>query len=185
MAKKELPPISSFPMTIKDAIYIEHSIGSKNISYEYTVQIDTTLYPNILSYKLTKVKSFLRPSPDSIMNYTIEYFATSDDSVRTILHEWNLEDKQNSTINDPTYIDSDLQQVQIINAFQAKFANLDSTFTSLFGKPVVKDIKSNFFGETERDDVKWIGQNHLNVYLLMFKRNNNIYRNIRVIAYPK
>lgn len=171
-------------MTLKDAISIEQDIGSKDISYDFIFTIDTTLYPNVLRYSLTKVKRFLRPGPDETMDYTIEYFAAPDDSVRTIIHEWNVAKKKN-LLNDSGLIDPDLPQVVIINAFQRRFDELDSIFTSSLGSPFAKDIKSNFLEATERDDIKWVAKNQLNVYLLMFKRDNNIYRQIRAVTYLK
>jgi hypothetical protein len=177
---------NSFPLTLKNAIAIERHIGSKDISYEYTVGIDTSLYPNKPHFGLTKVKRFSRPSTDRGMAYTIEYFATSDDSIRTILHEWNVAEEPNdSALINSASLDSHSPQTNVINAFNRKFAILDSTFTNLLGKPAIQDIKSSFLEETERDDVKWQGLNQLNAYLLMFKRDINTYRQIRVIVYLK
>lgn len=178
--------LNSFPSTLKSAVAIERQLGSKDISYEYTVGIDTSLYPNKLHYRLPKVKRFMRPGTTDGMAYTLEYFATSDDSIRTILHEWNIEEEPNdSALINSALLNSDSPQTNVINAFNRKFATLDSTFTSLLGKPAIKDIKSSFLEETERDDVKWQGSNQLNVYLLMFKRDINTYRQIRLIVYPK
>jgi hypothetical protein len=179
---KDVPSsVNSFPLTLKNAIRTERNIGSQDISYKYTVGIDTSLYPNKLNFRLPKVKRFLRHSVDEGMAYTVEYFVTADDSVRTILHEWNVaEEADNSAL-----VYSDSPQTNVINAFNRKFATLDSTFTNLLGKPVIKDIKNIFLEETERDDVKWQGQDRLNVYLLMFKRDMNTYRQIRLIVYPK
>jgi len=186
MGSKEISSTEiAFPLTLKNAIAIERRMGSKDISYEYTVGIDTSLYPNKPNFKLTKVKRFLRSSRDEGMAYTLEYFATSDDSVRTILHEWNVEEANNSSAVNSVLLDLDIPQASVISAFNSKFAKLDSTFTSLIGNPAVKEIKSNFLEETERDDVKWEGLKQLNVYLLMFKRDMNTYRQIRLIVYPK
>jgi hypothetical protein len=172
---------NNFPLNLKNVIANEISIGSKDISYDYIVGIDTSLYPNKPRFKLTKVKRFLRASPDKIMDYTVEYFATSDDSIRTVMHEWNIsEDLYDSALRD-----SDSPQTIIINAFNRKFELLDSTYTNLLGKPAIKDIKSSFLEQTERDDIKWNGLNQLNVYLLMFKRDMDTYRQIRLIVYPK
>jgi hypothetical protein len=126
----------------------------------------------------------LRVYPDEGTEYVIEYFATSDDSVRTILHEWNVAEKSSSQTGDASWVGAHLPQANTIKVFERKFAELDSTMTSVLGKPAIKDIKSSYLEETERDDVKWVGQNQLNVYLLMFKRDRNTYRQIRMIAYP-
>lgn len=185
-SKEMTPSEAAFPSVLKDAIATERNIGSNDISYEYTVGIDKSLYPNKPNFRLTKVKRFLRPSANDGMTYSVEYFATSDDSVRTILHEWNVaEDTNDSTQINSSLLDSDSPQIKVINTFDRKFASLDSTFTNLLGKPAIKEIKSIFLEETERDDVKWHGLNKLNVYLLMFKRDMNTYRQIRLIVYPK
>jgi hypothetical protein len=51
-------------------------------------------------------------------------------------------------------------------------------------RPSVRDIKGSFLEETERDDVKWFG-NQLSAYILMFKRDINTYRQIRLIIYRR
>lgn len=184
-SQKPLLSATSFPTTLQSVRSIERKIGSKNISYKCTVGIDTSLYPNNLHFKLTKVKRFLRPGTEENMDYTVEYFATSDDSVRTILHEWNVAVKSNSSETNSSLTDTELPQENIIHAFQNKFAQLDSILMSSLGKPILKDIKGNFEEKTERDDIKWVGRNQLNVYLLMFKRDKNTYRQIRMISYLK
>jgi hypothetical protein len=118
------------------------------------------------------------------MEYTIEYFASPDDSVRVILHEWNVAQDPNLKRNYGDSENSDSTQSVVAKTFESKFINLDSTLTALLGKSIVRDIKSNFLEETERDDVKWVG-NQLSAYLLMFKRDTDIYRQIRLIVYPK
>jgi hypothetical protein len=40
--------VSSFPSTLKHAMAVEHRLGSKDVSYEYSLGIDTSLYPNEL-----------------------------------------------------------------------------------------------------------------------------------------
>jgi hypothetical protein len=128
--------VNSFPLILKNAIAIERHLGSKDISYKYTVGIDTSLYPNKQHYRLSKVKRFMRPSSTEGMAYTLEYFATSDDSIRTILHEWNIEEEPNdSALINSALLNSDSPQTNVINAFNRKFATLDSTFTSLLGTP--------------------------------------------------
>ncbi|MDB5276124.1 MAG: hypothetical protein JWR61_1079 [Ferruginibacter sp.] len=173
--------VNSFPITLENAIEMEQNIGSKDISYEYTVGIDTSLYPNKAHFRLTNVKRFLRSSADEGMEYTLEYYATSDDSVRTILHEWDVAEVANDSVS----VNSASPRTNIIKTFDRKFSTLDLTFTKLLGTPSVRNIKSKFLEETERDDVKWQRLNQLNAYLLMFKRDIDTYRQIRLIVYPK
>jgi hypothetical protein len=184
-SKNDASSITHFATTLKDATLIEQSIGSKDISYEYTVGIDTSLYPNKPGFRLTKVKRFLRPGPVDGIDYTIEYFATSDGSIRTILHEWNVAKELHTTADDSSIVFLDSPQTEIIRAFKEKFDNVDSILTASLGLPIYKDIKDNFLEEIERDDIKWTGQNQLNAYLLMFKRDDNTYRQIRLIIYPR
>jgi hypothetical protein len=178
-----LPPVTSFPTTILAADSIERGLGSKDKSFTYAVEIDTSLYPNKLKFQLTKVKRYVRPGLIDRMEYTIEYFATSDDSVRTIVHEWNVANESNLRLNNDSE-NSDSMLSFIIRSFDSKFIGLYSTFTALFGTPTVRDIKSDFFVETNRDDVKWSG-GQLKAYLLMFKRDKDIYRQIRLIVYTR
>jgi hypothetical protein len=115
------------------------------------------------------------------MNHTVEYFASSDDSVRTILHEWNLADLEE---NSSKLVDSISKQFSV-KAFDAKFRTLDSILTTSLGTQTLKDINTGFSEETVRDDVKWSREGGLNVYLLMFKRDGpeSMYRQIRLITY--
>ncbi len=185
-SKEIYSSVNSFPLTLKNAIRTERNLGSKNISYKYSVGIDTSLYPNKLNFRLPKVKRFLRSGADKGMTYTVEYYATADDSVRTILHEWNVaKEEENSTLVNSALIDLDSPQTNVINAFNRKFATLDSTLTNLLGQPAIKNIKNSFLEETERDDVKWQGLDQLNGYLLMFKRDINTYLQIRLIVYSR
>jgi hypothetical protein len=184
-SKDSFSSVDFFPLTLENAIAIERYIGSEDISYKHLVEIDTGLYPNKHHFRLTKVKRFLRPSTDNEIRYTLEYLATSDDSIRTILHEWNVTEEPNNSTSFTDLLDSGSPKTHVIDTFNTKFAILDSTLTNLLGKPVVKDIKDNFLTETERDDVKWQGVNQLNAYLLMFKRDTDTFRQIRLIVYPK
>lgn len=183
--RKPLPPLISFPSTLKSARLIEQGIGSKDISFDYLLEIDTSLYPNKLNYLLTKVKRYQRPSQDEGLSYIIEYFASSDDSVRTIVHEWSVAAYSSLAYNKAKVTDLNLPQAAVIEVFMKKFEFLDSTFTSSLGLPVLKNIRGDYFEDSERDDIKWLGQNPVNVYLLMFKRDKNTFREIRAIVYMK
>lgn len=183
--RKSFPPLTSFPPTLKSARLIEQGIGSKDISYNHLVEIDTGLYPNRLNYLLTKVKRYQRPSQEEGLNYIIEYFASSDDSVRTIVHEWAVAANSSLAYDEAKVTDLNLPQAAVIEVFKNKFEFLDSTFTSSLGLPVLKNIRGNYFEDSERDDIKWLGQNPVNVYLLMFKRDKNTYREIRTIVFMK
>jgi len=109
-------------------------------------------------------------------------FATPDDSIRTIIHEWNVSNSDNKLED---LFDSDLLKADIIKAYNKKFNSLDSTFTALLGKPISKKISKHFLQNTKRDGIKWTIQTNLNIYLLMFKRAINTYREIRAIIYLK
>lgn len=171
------PPVSSFPATLQAATALEKSVGSTDVSFKYNHGIDTSLYPNSPHFDLKKVKRFMRPSSEDGIEYTIEYFMTSDDSIRTILHEWSVAEQEN---DNPV---SHLAQRIIIERFERKFTQLDSNFTALIGLPTLRDIKQGYFIETEKDDVKWPENKTFNAYLFMFKRDKNIYRQIRAVTY--
>lgn len=170
----------SFPFMLESAIAGERQMGSKDISYAYTVGIDTSLYPNKRKFKLMKVKRFSRSNTEEGMEYSVEYFATSDDSVRTILHEWSVSNEATVDLIDPKS-----PQKNIINAFDKKFATLFLISQNLLGEPTLNDIRGTSLEESERDDVKWQGFNRFNAYLLMFKRDLYTYRQIRLIVYLK
>ncbi len=170
--RQQEPPVTSFPNTLKEVKAIERRLDSEDISFSYVLQIDEGLYPNKLHFNLVKVKRYLHAHLNEGIRHTIEYFATADDTVRVILHEWTI-----------GRIDPEAPD-KVMNAINNKFTNLDSTFTSLLGTPIVRNIKNGFQQETERDDVKWTG-NQLNAYLLMFKRDSSFYRQIRLVVYPK
>ncbi|HMT75948.1 MAG TPA: hypothetical protein PKA77_17880 [Chitinophagaceae bacterium] len=164
-------------LTLKEAINFEKQIDSKDISYDHYVEIDEGFYPNKQKYNLTSVKTFLRA--DTNMNYSINYWSSSDDSIRAVLYEWNRQ--YVSQQNDTASMNVDQSSPQL---FDAKFIELEKSISSVLGKPTLKNINPILSEETQRDDIKWVSPNSLNVYLLMFKDRGG-YREIRMATYIK
>lgn len=183
-AASEINEISSsgiyYPLTLKEADSFEIKLHSKDISFKHLLQIDTGLYPNKRAFQLTKVNRYARYHSDASLDHIIEYFASPDDSIRVILHEWNSTQNPDET----NYNHSDTADRLQINLFQMKFEKLNSSIDSFLGRPHVKNITYGSFAETERDDVKWLSNDKLQGYLLMFKRDINTYRQIKLIVYP-
>jgi hypothetical protein len=177
------PSVTTFPATLKELDAVEQKIGSQDVSYSFMVKIGENLYPNKLHFDLTKTKRYLRTITREGMEHTVECFATADDSVRVVLHEWSVPKGVTTPLTNAGSADP-ASQTRVVNAFNNRFTNLDSSFTKLLGTPIIRDIKTGFQKEVGRDDVKWAA-NQLNAYLLMFKRDGDVYRQIRLIVYPK
>ncbi|MBO9562231.1 MAG: hypothetical protein J7621_05625 [Niastella sp.] len=181
--RQEEPSVTTFPATLTEVAAMEQKLYSQDVSYSFMVKVGENLYPNKLHFDLTKTKRYLRTITREGMEHTVECFATADDSVRVILHEWSVPKNVTTQLSN-TGSGDPASQTKVVNVFNNKFTSLDSSLTRLIGKPTVRDIKTGFQKEIGRDDVKWTG-NQLNAYLLMFKRDNDVYRQIRLIVYPK
>jgi hypothetical protein len=167
-------------LTLTDAVAFEKEVGSKDISCDHFVGIGEGLYPNKHHCILTSVKSFLR-TQDSSANYSIHYYSSADDTVRTVLYEWPVQEQPNYQ-NDTIQISPDNSEIQI-QKLDSAFSKLEAKIASILGAPTLKEIHQTVSDETQRDDIKWEYPGKVNVYLLMFKHSG--YREIRMVTYHK
>ena len=165
-------------LTLTESVAFEKEIGSRDISYDHFVGIGEGLYPNKNHYILTSVKSFLR-TQDPNGNYSIHYWSSADDSVRTVLYEWTSQIPL-TYHNDTMDISPSHSEIKIRKLDQT-FSKLETKLISLLGSPTLKEIHPLISIETQRDDIKWEYSNKINVYLLMFKHSG--YREIRMVTY--
>jgi len=130
---------------------------------------------------LANKKRFRRPAGDNRLEYTIEYYTSPDDSIRVVLYEWNMPTVGPGGINrgDSGY-DKPVQ-----NALAKQFSEVRDEITRTVGNPSQINIEPGYANVTRRDDCKWLSPEKPKVYLLMFKRDKNLYRQIRLVVYLK
>jgi hypothetical protein len=143
-----------------EMIQIEGRLNSKDISEEsQTVGFGVNLYPNEKGFNLQKPKVFVR-NLNKELPLKVFYQFSSDSINRLILYEWDISD----ALGGSELPDQDKRKLR--EKCILKFDEIFKLITSKLGEP-----EENTISRSNRREVKWIGKNGLNVFLLSFGPN--------------
>ncbi|MGQ2984734.1 hypothetical protein [Flavobacterium sp.] len=145
---------------IREMIKVEGRLNSIDISEKSrVVAFGINLYPNEKEFNLQKPKVFLRNS-NTELPLKVFYQFSNDSINRLILYEWDISDaleRSELSYNEKR----NLNEKCIL-----KFNEIVKLITSKLGEP-----KEDTTSKSNRREVKWMGKNGLNVFLISFGPN--------------
>ena len=163
---------------------IEKKFGSKKFKLKSKIYISDDFFPDAGRFKLEQPLVFIRKDENFHIQSEVQYFFTSDDTVRLITHSWDTKAISNKIRYNKDFSKTKKEEIEQWNL---KYDNLTKELSDALGKPANGTGKSELktssgYGDWKERNLKWISHGcTTELKMIWSEQNIKISNSVRLV----